>query len=78
MSITTAKKWTCDECGVSISRMGGERVELPETWSRGKEGTYCLICRRERAARAALDEYLRRFPNGDLAGQAKRLRKKLR
>jgi hypothetical protein len=55
-TITTAKKWTCDECGVSISRIGGERVELPGTWSRDEEGTYCLICRRERAARAALDD----------------------
>lgn len=52
----TAKKWTCDECGVSISHMGGERVELPDTWSSDREGTYCLICRRERAARAALDD----------------------
>jgi hypothetical protein len=51
---TTAKKWTCDHCGVSVSRMGGERVELPETWVSSAEGTYCLICRRERAAEAAL------------------------
>lgn len=58
MSTATAKKskkWTCDECGVSISRMDGERVELPENWARSTEGIYCLICRRERAARAALD-----------------------
>ena len=52
---TTAKKWTCDECGVSLSSMGGERVALPTTWVAGEEGTYCLICRRERAAQAALD-----------------------
>jgi hypothetical protein len=51
---TTAKKWTCDHCGVSVSRMGGERVELPSTWDSSTEGTYCLICRRERAAEAAL------------------------
>jgi hypothetical protein len=51
---TTAKKWTCDHCGVSVSRMGGERVELPETWDSSAAGTYCLICRRERAAEAAL------------------------
>jgi hypothetical protein len=51
----TAKKWTCDECGVSISRMDGERVPLPETWVESREGTYCLLCRRERAAQAALD-----------------------
>jgi hypothetical protein len=55
MSTSTAKKWTCDECGVSISRMDGERVKLPQNWARSKAGTYCLICRRERAARAALE-----------------------
>lgn len=58
MSTATAKKskkWTCDECGVSVSRMDGGTVALPENWAKSKEGTYCLICRRERAARAALD-----------------------
>lgn len=51
----TAAKWTCDHCGVSVSQMGGERVALPNTWVNSSEGTYCLICRRERAAQAALD-----------------------
>jgi hypothetical protein len=50
-----AKKWTCENCGVSISQMNGERVALPETWVSSKEGTFCLLCRRERAAQAALD-----------------------
>jgi hypothetical protein len=50
-----AAKWTCDHCGVSVSRMGGERVALPDTWSSSAAGTYCLICRRERAAQAALE-----------------------
>lgn len=54
-AVKTAAKWTCEGCGVSVSRMGGEKVELPETWISSKEGTYCLICRRERAAQAALD-----------------------
>jgi len=52
----TAKKWTCDHCGVSVSRMGGERVALPDTWVKSDEGTFCLICRRERAAQAALED----------------------
>ena len=52
---TTAKKWTCDQCGVTVSRLGGEKVELPTSWANSKEGTYCLLCRRERAAQAALD-----------------------
>ena len=50
-----AKKWTCDGCGVTISRIGGERVALPESWERSDAGTFCLHCRRERAAQAALD-----------------------
>jgi hypothetical protein len=54
MSVSTAKKWTCDECGVVLSRAGGEMVELPASWDLTKEGTFCLLCRRERAARAAL------------------------
>lgn len=54
MSNTTAKKWICDNCGVAVSRVGGEKVELPASWTRSKEGTFCLLCRRERAAEAAL------------------------
>jgi len=54
MTVTTAKKWTCDECGVTVSRAGGEKVELPNSWDASKEGTFCLLCRRERAAQAAL------------------------
>ncbi len=50
----TAKKWTCDQCGVSVSRMDGGRVELPDTWDRCKDGLFCLNCRRDRAAQAAL------------------------
>lgn len=55
MSTLTAKKWTCDQCGVTVSRLGGEKVGLPESWVSSKDGTFCLLCRRERAAQAALD-----------------------
>jgi hypothetical protein len=54
MTVTTAKKWTCDQCGVSVRRLGGEKVELPESWSTSPDGTFCRLCRRERAAQAAL------------------------
>jgi hypothetical protein len=54
MSVLTAKKWTCDECGVTVSRAGGEKVELPKSWASSRDGIFCLLCRRERAARAAL------------------------
>ncbi len=50
-----AKKWTCEGCGVSAGRMDGEPVPMPETWASSAEGVFCLICRRERAAEAALD-----------------------
>jgi len=67
MSTTTAKKWTCDQCGVSVSRVGGEKVELPASWSNSDDGTFCLLCRRERAAQAALDA----VPQGSLEERAK-------
>lgn len=50
-----AKKWTCDGCGVSAGRIDGKLVEMPEAWVRVTEGVFCLICRRERAAEAAID-----------------------
>lgn len=55
MSAPTAKKWTCDACQVTVSRVDGEKVALPESWTSSKKGTFCLHCRRERAAQAALD-----------------------
>lgn len=51
----TAPKWTCDRCGVSVSRLGGEAVPLPSTWTTAADGHFCLTCRRERAGEAALD-----------------------
>jgi len=51
----TAKKWTCDQCGVSIAQIDGSRVDFPETWDRSEAGAFCLNCRRDRAAQAALD-----------------------
>jgi hypothetical protein len=35
--------------------MDGEPVPMPETWASSAEGVFCLVCRRERAAEAALD-----------------------
>jgi hypothetical protein len=55
MSTATANKWTCDQCGVCVSQAGGAKVGLPASWSTSEDGTYCLLCRRERAAQAALD-----------------------
>jgi hypothetical protein len=50
-----AKKWTCDRCSMSVSRMDGGRAELPDSWDSNDEGDFCLTCRRERAAEAALE-----------------------
>ena len=50
-----AKKWTCEGCGVSAGSIDGKPVPMPSSWVKSAEGTFCLICRRERAAEAALD-----------------------
>jgi hypothetical protein len=50
-----AKKWTCDRCGVSASRIDGDPVPLPETWVTSADGCFCLLCRRELAANEALE-----------------------
>ena len=56
MSATiAAKKWTCEGCGVSAGSIDGKPVPMPSSWVSSDEGTYCLVCRRERAAEAALD-----------------------
>jgi len=51
----SAQKWTCGGCGVSTSRIDGEQAPLPESWVSSAEGDFCLACRRQRAAEAALD-----------------------
>ncbi|HEX8690181.1 MAG TPA: hypothetical protein VF729_08050 [Solirubrobacterales bacterium] len=51
----TAQKWTCDRCGMTAGRIDGDRSPLPESWASGAEGQFCLTCRRERAAEAALE-----------------------
>lgn len=52
---TKATKWVCDRCGVAVGRIDGGRVPFPKNWERSKAGTFCLGCRRDRAAQAALD-----------------------
>jgi len=51
----TARKWTCGRCDVSVSRIDGGPAPLPESWTTAADGHFCLTCRRERAADAALD-----------------------
>jgi hypothetical protein len=51
----SAPKWTCDRCGMSVSRIDGEQAPLPPSWAISEDGRFCLACRRERAAEAALE-----------------------
>lgn len=50
-----ATKWTCDGCGVTAGRIDREPVPLPDAWEVSVEGCFCLVCRRQRAADAALE-----------------------
>jgi len=52
---TMAKKWTCDRCGVTASRIDGEATQPPDSWAITADDQLCLVCRREHAAEAALD-----------------------
>jgi hypothetical protein len=53
--MSLAAQWTCDGCGVMASRIDREPVPLPNAWDETAEGCFCLVCRRQRAADAALD-----------------------
>jgi len=68
---TIAKKWTCDRCGVTVSRMDGEAAQPPDSWASTDEGQLCLICRREQAAEAALDS----VPSGSPVAERAKLRR---
>jgi hypothetical protein len=47
--------WTCARCEVTVSWTADtERPELPGTWIREGGDLYCLACRRDLAAEAAL------------------------
>jgi hypothetical protein len=51
----TASHWLCARCGMTASMQSGEQTSLPNGWTSSEEGHFCLICRRERAAEAALE-----------------------
>lgn len=51
----TAPKWTCAGCGVSASLNDTAVIPLPEAWEDCAEGVFCLGCRRQRVAEAAID-----------------------
>jgi hypothetical protein len=64
---TAATRWTCDGCGVSVSWADGERAPLPDAWEESADGCFCLGCRRERAAEAAIEQ----APESDREARAK-------
>jgi hypothetical protein len=52
---STATQWQCDRCGMKASQQDGEQISLPANWVISDDGRFCLACRRERAAEAALE-----------------------
>jgi len=62
-----AQRWTCGRCGVSVGQLDGSQVTLPHGWTSSDEGDFCLGCRRERAAEAALEA----LPEGSSDARAK-------
>jgi uncharacterized 2Fe-2S/4Fe-4S cluster protein (DUF4445 family) len=50
-----ALRWSCARCLVSVGRIDGEVTELPDSWSRSEEETYCLSCSRALAGEAAME-----------------------
>lgn len=51
----TAAEWVCDRCSVCVKQSDGKQTKLPDNWASSDDGRFCLICRRERAAEAALE-----------------------
>jgi hypothetical protein len=53
--IPAATRWSCARCDVSVGRMDGEPIGLPDTWTRPDGECFCLSCSRARAGEAAID-----------------------
>jgi hypothetical protein len=46
---------TCNGCDVTVRWMDGAKHSgLPPTWQKTKQGTFCLLCRRDKAGEKAL------------------------
>lgn len=50
-----AIRWSCARCGLSVGRMDGEPIGLPDTWTRRDGQCLCLSCSRARAGEAAMN-----------------------
>lgn len=71
MTPATAPSWTCGGCGVAASSSDAAQVPLPDSWETCVDGTFCLGCRRQRAAEAAVDS----APDSTDRGSRARLRR---
>ncbi len=57
MANPATQEWTCDDCTVTASWMGdSEQGGLPPHWVEEGGVLYCLQCRRDRAAEAAVSD----------------------
>jgi hypothetical protein len=54
MSSKSRRRWLCAGCGMSARRIDGLPMALPASWGESPEGPLCLLCRRDRAAQAAV------------------------
>ena len=71
-SDSSARRWTCNRCGMSVGRIDGEQVELPDSWEHCEEGDFCLSCRRERAADLAPEVAAREEASTEARAKARR------
>ncbi|MEX2108227.1 MAG: hypothetical protein WD827_04995 [Solirubrobacterales bacterium] len=51
---------------MSVGQIDSKPVPFPDTWASSADGQFCLVCRRERAAKAALES----APDCSLAARA--------
>lgn len=70
--MSSARRWTCSRCGMSVGRIDGEQVKIPESWERTEEGDFCLSCRRERAADLAQEAAARERGSTEAVAKARR------
>jgi hypothetical protein len=52
---TSAVRWTCSRCGVSVGRIDSAPTVLPDTWTRSGRVSNCLSCSRAIAGDTAMD-----------------------
>lgn len=56
-AIQQTTEWHCSRCKVTARWMdAAERPDLPPSWLRSGNGTFCLACRRALAVEAALEQ----------------------